>query len=109
MPITVNIYYKGANGTPKKFAQEMIDRGLVDLIRSKEGNLRYEYFIPFEEEDSILLIDQWTNQEALDLHHKSSLMDQIISLRDKYGLSMEVERYVADEEGIPLFDQQFIK
>ncbi|WEV44642.1 putative quinol monooxygenase [Streptococcaceae bacterium ESL0687] len=109
MPITVNIYYKGENGSPKKFAQEMLDKGLVDLIRSKEGNLRYEYFLPLEGEDSILLIDQWKNQEDLDLHHASPVMNQIIALRDKYGLQMEVERYVDDENGIPEKDEKFIR
>ena len=32
---TINIYYKGENGTAKAFAKEMISSGIVDEIRSK--------------------------------------------------------------------------
>ena len=48
MSFTINIYYKGENGSAKKFANEMISSGIVDEIRSKKGNLRYEYFEPLE-------------------------------------------------------------
>ena len=40
-----------------------------------------------------MLIDCWENQEALDLHHKSPMMEQIAELRNKYKLKMKVEQY----------------
>ena len=40
MKLTINIYYKGTNGSAKKFAEEMIARGIVDKIRAEKGNLR---------------------------------------------------------------------
>lgn len=36
MSFTINIYYKGKNGSAKKFANEMISSGIVDEIRKKE-------------------------------------------------------------------------
>ncbi len=42
MAITVNIYYKGQNGSARKFAEEMVRTGTVDKIRAKEGNLYHE-------------------------------------------------------------------
>ena len=38
-------------------------------------------------------MDSWINQEALDEHHKLSLMNKIKQLREKYDLHMEVEKY----------------
>ena len=38
MSITVNLYYKGQNGSAKKFAQEMEDREIADAIRAEDGN-----------------------------------------------------------------------
>ena len=95
--ITINIYYKGSNGSAKAFADDMISTGIVDDIRAQEGNLRYEYFQPFDEPETILLIDSWINQEAIDKHHASPMMKKIAELRDKYDLHMTVERYVSDE------------
>ena len=97
MAITVNIYYHGNDGNAKKFAEEMIASGIVKNIRGEPGNLRYEYFFPMEDEETVLLIDSWKNQHAIDTHHASSMMKRIIELREKYDLHMRVERYLSDE------------
>ena len=97
MSFTINIYYKGENGSAKAFANEMITSGIVDEIRSKEGNLRYEYFSPLDDPETILLIDSWKDQESLDRHHESETMNKIIELRNKYDLHMKVEKYILDD------------
>lgn len=57
------------------------------------GNERYEYYFPMDDSESVLLIDRWKDQEAIDLHHKSEMMTQIAALRQKYHLKMKVERF----------------
>lgn len=99
MSITINIYYTGENGSARKFAEEMTKTGVVDRIRSEEGNLRYEYFVPFDDDETVLLIDSWKDQEALDIHHASPMMAEIAALREKYDLHMRVERYTEAEGG----------
>ena len=107
--ITVNLYYTGKNGAARAFAEEMVNSGVVSAIRAEEGNLRYEYFFPMEDPESVLLIDQWRDQAAIDAHHASLMMSQIAALREKYDLHMKVERFVSDEAGLPEKDMKFIK
>lgn len=107
MSITVNLYYTGENGNALKFAQEMENSGTADAIRREEGNLRYEYFRPLQDKETVLLIDSWENQQALDVHHASPMMQTIAALRDKYDLHMRVERYVSDDENTQ--DDKFIR
>ena len=109
MAITINIYYTGEKDNARKFAEEMISSGIVSDIRNEDGNLKYDYFFSMNDEETILLIDSWKDQNALDKHHASPMMDKIIKLREKYNLSMKVERYVSDEGGIPKQDEKFIK
>ena len=109
MVITVNIYYQSINGNAKKFAEEMISSGIVNEIRSENGNIRYDYFFPMDDNETVLLIDSWNDQHSLDLHHASSMMKKIIKLREKYDLHMKVERYVSDEANAPETDHAFIK
>ena len=109
MAITINIYYSGTNGNARKFAEEMISGGIADEIRAEEGNLKYEYFFRMNDDETVLLIDTWKDQTALDIHHKSPMMSEIISLREKYNLSMKVERYITDESGIPDRDKDYIR
>ncbi len=93
----------------KHFVKEMLTSGLVDEIKKEKGNRRYEYFFSVEDEETVLLVDSWDNQEAIDLHRSSSIMDQIMELRIKYHLHMKVERYFLDKTGIPKEDQKFIE
>lgn len=97
MSLIINIYYTGENGSAKKFANEMISSGIVDRVRAEKGNLRYNYFFPMDDPETVLLIDRWESQEALDEHHKSPMMKEIAELRDKYHLRMRVERFVEKE------------
>lgn len=106
MAITINIYYSGTNSEARKFAEEMISSGIVDAIRAESGNLRYEYFFPMNDDETVLLIDSWTDQAAIDAHHASSMMTRIAELREKYDLHMKVERYVSEETD---FDKSFIR
>ena len=109
MAITIHIYYSGAQENAKKFAQEMTARGIVEETRAEEGNLQYEYFLPVEREDTVLLVDRWRDQKALEMHHASPMMQKIISLREKYDLHMQVERYISDDAGILEQDRDFIR
>ena len=109
MAITVNLYYTGTNGSARRFVEEMVASGTVAAIRAEKGNLKYEYFTPFDDPETVLLIDSWENQEAIDTHHASPMMQTIAELRTKYDLHMRAERYVSDEGGVPEKDQKFIR
>ncbi|CAH2254963.1 TPA: antibiotic biosynthesis monooxygenase [Enterococcus faecium] len=93
MSITVNILYTSTNGQARKFAEEMVERNIVKAIRAEEGNEKYDYYFPLEDTESLLLIDRWKDEEAIEKHHKSEMMAQINELRKKYKLKMKVERF----------------
>ena len=96
--ITVNLYYTGANGKARLFAQEMENSGTAAAIRAEQGNIRYEYFFPMNDPETVLLIDAWDSQEAIDAHHASPMMETIRTLREKYDLHMKVERFLNIED-----------
>lgn len=108
MSLTVNLFYTGKNGSARAFAQEMLDSGTVAAIRAEDGNERYEYFQSVDDPETVLLIDQWRDQEAIDAHHASPMMATLASLRDKYDLHMQVRRYV-DDDSMPDSDKGFIR
>ena len=93
MSITVLLHYTGKDGRARQFAEEMMASGLVEAVRAEEGNERYEYYLPMEDPETVLLIDRWQDQAALDFHHKSPMMEQIAKLREKYKLRLKVERF----------------
>lgn len=80
MSITINLYYTGKNGSARKFAEEMEHSGTADLIRAEDGNEKYNYFFTMNDPETVLLIDSWKDQEALDAHHASPMMETIAAL-----------------------------
>lgn len=106
MAITVNLYYTGTNGSARKFAEEMVSSGTVAAVRAEDGNLRYEYFFPMDDPETVLLIDSWRDQQAIDGHHASLMIATIAALREKYDLHMKAERYVSDDMGT---DEKYIR
>ena len=107
--ITVNLYYTGKDGNARKFAEEMESRDTADKIRAEAGNVRYDYFFPMNDPETVLLIDSWEDQAAIDAHHATSMMQTIASLREKYDLHMKVERFVSDEGYEAAQDSKFIR
>ena len=107
--IIVNLYYTGTNGNARKFAEEMESSGTADKIRSEAGNIRYEYFFRMNDPETVLLVDAWESQEAIDIHHASPMMKTIAALREKYDLHMKVERYLSDSDYEAEKDSKFIR
>ncbi len=108
MSIIVNLRYRGENGNARKFAEEMTESGTVQKIREEKGNIRYEYYFSMDDPETVLLIDQWKDQESIDVHHASPMMQTLAELRNKYDLHMSVERYTEDDS-MPESDRQFIR
>ncbi len=84
--LTINIRYSGENGSARKYVEEMESSGIAARIRAIEGCIRYDYFFPADDPEGLLLIDEWTGQEALDRYHSSPVMQEAAALREKYRL-----------------------
>ena len=107
MAVTVHLYYRGKGGSALRFAEEMEGSGLADAIRAEDGNLQYRYFQPLDDPETILLIDSWRDQAALDAHHASPMMKRLAELREKYDLHMTAERFAAAD--LPEEDEAFLR
>lgn len=104
--ITLHLFYTGKNGSAEAFASEMETTGVADEIRNEPGNLRYDYFRPVNDPETVLLIDSWESQAAIDAHHASPMMAKIAALREKYDLHMKVERFISEDEPA---DERFLR
>lgn len=60
-----------------------------------------------DDPETILLIDSWASQEAINTHHASPMMVTIAALREKYDVHSTVERYTSSD--MPETDKQFIR
>lgn len=84
----------------------MEESGIANRIRNEQGNEKYEYFQSIKDPETVLLLDQWKNQEALDLHHASPMMKELALLREKYDIHMRVETMTLNDNEV---DRKYIR
>ena len=106
MSITIHLYYTGKNGSARKFVEEMQETAA--LIRAEEGNLGYDYYFSASDPETVLLVDRWRDQKALDVHHDSPMMGKVLALRKKYDLTVRAERFLSDD-GFTGNDKKFLQ
>lgn len=94
---------------PESSHKKWKTRVLQVVFVPKKAMEKYDYFIPMDDPETVLLIDSWRDQKALEAHHASPMMKELADLREKYDLHMRVERYISDDSGVPASDQKFIR
>ena len=109
MSIIMHLYYTGTDGSARRFAEEMERSGIAQRVRQEPGNVGYAYYLSLSDPETVLLVDAWRDQEALDVHHASPVMEEISHLREKYDLHMRAERCVEDAAGISAEDSKFLR
>ena len=78
--------------------RDMEESGAASLIRREDGNERYEYFYSATDRETVMLVDQWRDQDAINVHENSLMKKDVLALRKEYGLSMRIERYYSELE-----------
>lgn len=87
--IVLHVTYSGAQA--EDFAREMC-AGLRDEVLAEDGCLQYDYFLPFAQENAVLLIEHWRDRSALDKHFAGAPMAKLKALKERYGLTTSIER-----------------
>ena len=93
MGVVINVHYRGNGGSARRFVEDMVSEGVLGAVHAEDGCIGYEYFVSFEDPDSIVLIEHWRDEAALDAHTRSENMRRIGSLKDRHCLSATVEKF----------------
>ena len=91
--IILHVYYHGKAGEAAAFVREMKEQGLQKKVKNEDGNFQYDYFLSTEDADTVLLLEQWRDADALAAHLTRPTMDEIRALKAKHGLETRLERY----------------
>lgn len=93
--IILNVLYTIKPGQRTTFYEEVKKARIPELSRLEEGNLRYEYYFPIEDENKILLIEIWKNQMALELHKEMEHFKKLQTIKQKYVTDVKFEQYTS--------------
>ena len=78
------VTYTMLPGQRDAFLQMMRESGILDQIRREEGCLDYRYYLPEEEDGTLLLVEKWTDAQAQKAHMATPHMAEMARFKPKY-------------------------
>ena len=68
-----------------------------DTIRREEGCIRYDYYFSAQQEDKILLVEQWQTQAHQRIHLQQPHMARLRELKEQYVADTRLGRVTLEE------------
>lgn len=91
--IVLNVTYKCRPGMREAFLKDIVTEGLDAASRSDEGNIRYDYYIPADGSDDLLLVEKWQDEESLFKHMRQPHLARLGELKEKYVYDVSFEKF----------------
>ena len=94
--IIVEVNYQFESGRREAFCQAVIQEGILTATREEKGNLRYELFYPAQTPDSLLLLERWEDEAALERHFATPHFQRMIALEKELSQDAQFQRFAVD-------------
>lgn len=91
--IVLNVTYKCKKDMREEFLEMIMTEGIDVLCRVEEGNLKYDYYIPTDGSDDLLLVEKWQDADALKKHGSQPHYKRLGELKSEFVDETIIERY----------------
>ena len=81
MRIFVNYFAKP--GRREEFLRRVVEGGILSAIREENGCQRYDYYLSCQDENEILLVEQWESPEHQRIHMEQEHMKRLRAIKDE--------------------------
>lgn len=90
--LTLYVRYTAKDGCREAFVREIVEAGILTLIRQEAGCLAYDYYFSAQDENVVLLIERWESAEHQRIHMQQPHMTHLREIRDKYIAATKLGR-----------------
>ena len=78
----LSVNYFAKPGRREEFLRRIVEGGILAAIRAEEGCLRYDYYLSCQNEDEILLLEEWDTAEHQRIHMEQEHMQRLRVIKD---------------------------
>ena len=86
------VCYMAKDGCRETFVRELVEVGILTLIREEPGCLAYDYYFSAQDEKELLLIERWESAEHQRIHMQQPHMTRLREIKDKYIAATKLGR-----------------
>ena len=80
--LKLSVNYFAKPGRREEFLRRIVEGGILAAIRAEEGCLRYDYYLSCQNEDEILLLEEWDTAEHQRIHMEQEHMKRLRIIKD---------------------------
>ena len=78
------VRYQAKPGCREKFVRQLVEEGILTLIRQEDGCLAYDYYFSAQDENELLLIERWQSAEHQRVHMQQPHMARLLAMKVTY-------------------------
>lgn len=82
--LTLYVQYTAKPGCREAYLRSVREEGIQAAIRAEEGCLRYDYYLSAEDENTILLLEQWESEAHQRAHMAQPHMARLREWKEMY-------------------------
>ena len=91
--IVLNVTYKCRNEMRDEFLEMIMTEGIDVASRTEAGNIKYDYYLPDNVCDELLLVEKWRDAEALAEHGRQPHYLRLGELKSEYVVETIIEKF----------------
>ena len=91
--IVLNVTYKCRPGLREAFLERILSEGVDEQCRAEDGCLKYDYYLPFDDNGELLLVEKWRDADALAAHGRQPHLLALGRFKKDYVTETVIERF----------------
>ena len=91
--IVLNVTYHCKPDRREAFLERILAEGIDEASRAEAGNLKYDYYLPFDDNGDLLLVEHWRDAAALQSHAETPHYAKLKDLKPLYVTDTQIERF----------------
>ena len=81
----------------EEFLEMIMTEGIDAAARAEPGNLKYDFYIPVESGDDLLLIETYRDEAAVAAHVRQAHTARLVELKEDYVDDLILEKFEAQD------------
>ena len=95
--LVFNVTFRCRPEMREEFLEMIMTEGIDVACRAEAGNLRYDYFLPVDNDHDLLLIEKWKDADAVAAHARQAHMVRMMELKSEYVTDMIIEKFETED------------
>ena len=91
--IVLNVTYKCKENMREAFLEAIWSEGIDVASRAEAGNIKYDYYLPTENDNEVFLLEKWQDAEAVKVHSEQAHFKRLGEHKATYVEDTVIERY----------------